>query len=107
MDDLGADPRLPVVSFTGSGPVGWAIRDRVPRKHVTLELGGNAAAIVCADWSSDADIDYAALRIAAFGMAMPASPVSRCSGSSPTGRSTSDWSNGSSNVFAAKCSAIQ
>lgn len=68
MDELVADPRLPVVSFTGSGPVGWAIRDRVPRKHVTLELGGNAAAIVCADWCSDADIDYAALRIAAFGM---------------------------------------
>ena len=35
----GKDPRLPVVSFTGSVPVGWAIRDRVPRKHVALELG--------------------------------------------------------------------
>ncbi len=57
------DPRLPVVSFTGSGPVGWSIRDRVPRKHVTLELGGNAAAIVCPDWT---DLDHAAQRIATF-----------------------------------------
>lgn len=64
--DLVTDPRLPVVSFTGSVPVGWSIRDAVPRKHVTLELGGNAAAVVCADWSSDADLDWAAARIATF-----------------------------------------
>ncbi|MEO3810134.1 aldehyde dehydrogenase family protein [Sphaerisporangium sp. B11E5] len=56
------DPRLPVVSFTGSGPVGFALKDRVPRKHVTLELGGNAAAVVLAD----ADLDWAAARIALF-----------------------------------------
>ncbi|MDQ7907748.1 aldehyde dehydrogenase family protein [Phytohabitans sp. ZYX-F-186] len=60
------DPRLPVVSFTGSGPVGYAIRDRVPHKHVTLELGGNAAALVCGDWSSLDDLDWAAQRIALF-----------------------------------------
>lgn len=65
---LVADPRLPVVSFTGSGPVGAQIRAAVPDKHVTLELGGNAAAVVCADWSSDADLDWAATRIATFGM---------------------------------------
>jgi aldehyde dehydrogenase (NAD+) len=63
---LTADPRLPVVSFTGSGPVGWSIKDSVPRKHVTLELGGNAAAVVCADYGSDTDLDWAATRIAAF-----------------------------------------
>lgn len=68
MDGLVTDPRLPVISFTGSGPVGWSILDRVPRKHVTLELGGNAAAVVCEDWSSDADLDLAARRIAALGM---------------------------------------
>ncbi|MEU1877510.1 aldehyde dehydrogenase family protein [Streptosporangium sp. NPDC020072] len=56
------DPRLPVVSFTGSGPVGYAIMDQVPRKHVTLELGGNAAAVVLAD----ADLDWAASRVALF-----------------------------------------
>ena len=63
---LVADHRLPVVSFTGSGPVGHAIREAVPHKHVTLELGGNAAAMVCADWNSDADLDFAAGRIATF-----------------------------------------
>jgi acyl-CoA reductase-like NAD-dependent aldehyde dehydrogenase len=68
MDALVDDPRLPVVSFTGSGPVGWRIRDRVPRKHVTLELGGNAAAVVCADWNTAADLQWAAERIATFGM---------------------------------------
>ncbi len=56
------DPRLPVVSFTGSAPVGYAILEAVPRKHVTLELGGNAAAVVLAD----ADLDWAASRIALF-----------------------------------------
>lgn len=56
------DPRLPVVSFTGSAPVGYAIADRVPRKRVTLELGGNAAAVVLAD----ADLDHAASRVALF-----------------------------------------
>jgi acyl-CoA reductase-like NAD-dependent aldehyde dehydrogenase len=65
---LVADPRLPVVSFTGSSPVGYAIREAVPHKHVTLELGGNAAALVCADWSSSDDLDWAAQRIATFGM---------------------------------------
>jgi aldehyde dehydrogenase (NAD+) len=60
---LTADPRLPVVSFTGSGPVGWSIKDAVPRKHVTLELGGNAAVVVAADYR---DLDWAAGRIATF-----------------------------------------
>ncbi len=64
---LVADERLPVVSFTGSGPVGWRIADAAARKHVVLELGGNAAAVVCGDYSSDADLDHAATRIATFG----------------------------------------
>ncbi|HVB28104.1 MAG TPA: aldehyde dehydrogenase family protein, partial [Mycobacteriales bacterium] len=59
---LAADPRLPVVSFTGSGPVGWALREANPRKHVLLELGGNAGVLVC----PDADLDRAADRIATF-----------------------------------------
>ncbi|MDP2288407.1 MAG: aldehyde dehydrogenase family protein [Actinomycetota bacterium] len=61
------DPRLPVISFTGSDVVGFAIQESVPRKHVTLELGGNAAAIVLADYSSEADLEWAASRIATFG----------------------------------------
>jgi acyl-CoA reductase-like NAD-dependent aldehyde dehydrogenase len=64
--DLVADPRLPVVSFTGSGPVGYAIQRQVPGKHVVLELGGNAAVVVCDDWSSDTDLEWAATRIANF-----------------------------------------
>ncbi|AXB49071.1 aldehyde dehydrogenase [Amycolatopsis albispora] len=62
---LVTDPRLPVVSFTGSVPVGWSIRESAPRKHVALELGGNAAAIVCPDWT---DLAFAAQRIATFAM---------------------------------------
>jgi acyl-CoA reductase-like NAD-dependent aldehyde dehydrogenase len=61
---LVTDPRLPVVSFTGSGQVGWSLMDAAPRKHVVLELGGNAAAVVLADWP---DLEGAAERIATFG----------------------------------------
>ncbi|KAA2262642.1 aldehyde dehydrogenase family protein [Solihabitans fulvus] len=66
--ELVRDPRLPVVSFTGSAEVGWGIRDAVPRKHIVLELGGNAAAVICADYTADADLASAAARIATFGM---------------------------------------
>jgi aldehyde dehydrogenase (NAD+) len=65
--ELVRDPRLPVVSFTGSVPVGWSIRDSVPRKHVTLELGGNAAVVVAPDQDDEA-LAYAASRIATFAM---------------------------------------
>jgi acyl-CoA reductase-like NAD-dependent aldehyde dehydrogenase len=63
MAALVADPRLPVISFTGSGPVGWSIQAQAPRKHVTLELGGNAAVVVNRDWP---DLSAAASRIALF-----------------------------------------
>lgn len=66
MPALVQDERLPVISFTGSGPVGWSIRDSVPRKHCTLELGGNAAAVVLPDWASEQDLEWAATRIATF-----------------------------------------
>jgi len=61
------DPRLPVVSFTGSEAVGYAIQASVPRKHAVLELGGNAAAIVLDDWSTPEDLEWATNRIATFG----------------------------------------
>ncbi|MGY1635859.1 aldehyde dehydrogenase family protein [Geodermatophilus sp. SYSU D00742] len=64
--ELTGDPRLPVVSFTGSGPVGWWLKETLPRKHVTLELGGNAAALVCADWDRGDDLARAAARVALF-----------------------------------------
>ncbi|MCW2758631.1 MAG: aldehyde dehydrogenase [Nocardioidaceae bacterium] len=63
---LVADPRLPVVSFTGSGPVGFSIQQQVPGKHVVLELGGNAAVFVAADYASEDDLDWASTRIANF-----------------------------------------
>jgi acyl-CoA reductase-like NAD-dependent aldehyde dehydrogenase len=64
---LVADPRVPVVSFTGSETVGFAIQAAVPTKHVVLELGGNAAAIVLDDYASEADLDWAVARIAMYG----------------------------------------
>lgn len=54
------DDRIKKLTFTGSPAVGWALKARAGRKRVTLELGGNAAVIVCAD----ADLAYAAERIA-------------------------------------------
>jgi acyl-CoA reductase-like NAD-dependent aldehyde dehydrogenase len=66
MPALVQDERLPVISFTGSEKVGYAIMDSVPRKHCTLELGGNGAAVVLADWASEEDLDWAAQRIATF-----------------------------------------
>jgi aldehyde dehydrogenase (NAD+) len=67
MGPLVRDERLPVVSFTGSGPVGQSILGSVPHKHVTLELGGNAAVVVCPDFSTDDNLDRAADRIAVYG----------------------------------------
>ncbi|MCZ3388370.1 MAG: aldehyde dehydrogenase family protein [Actinomycetia bacterium] len=66
MQALVADPRLPIISFTGSAPVGYAIREAVPHKHVVLELGGNAAAVVLEDFGAEQDIEWAAQRIAMF-----------------------------------------
>jgi acyl-CoA reductase-like NAD-dependent aldehyde dehydrogenase len=63
---LVADVRLPVVSFTGSDKVGFEIQKAVPSKHITLELGGNAAAVVLEDWNSEKDMAWAASRIATF-----------------------------------------
>ncbi|MFF2993417.1 aldehyde dehydrogenase family protein [Streptomyces sp. NPDC057950] len=66
MPALVQDERLPVISFTGSEKVGYAILDSVPRKHCTLELGGNGAAVVLADYASDEELDWAATRIATY-----------------------------------------
>jgi glyceraldehyde-3-phosphate dehydrogenase (NADP+) len=53
------DPRIRLLTFTGSPAVGWALKDRAGAKRITLELGGNAAVIV----HEDADPAYAAERI--------------------------------------------
>jgi acyl-CoA reductase-like NAD-dependent aldehyde dehydrogenase len=52
------DPRVRMISFTGSARVGWMIRERAPMKRVALELGGNAAAVV----EPDADLERAVAR---------------------------------------------
>ena len=67
MPALVADDRLPIISFTGSAPVGYSIQQAVPHKHVVLELGGNAAAVVLGDYSGESDLRWAAQRIAMFG----------------------------------------
>jgi len=45
------------ITFTGSAPVGWAIRSKVPHKKVNLELGSTAPLIVSddGDWEQAAD----------------------------------------------------
>jgi len=58
------DPRCRMVSFTGSPTVGWKVKQELPpEKKVTLELGGNAYALVC----DSADLDWAASRCVAGG----------------------------------------
>ncbi len=58
---LATDPRPQMLSFTGSAAVGWHLKSVAGRKKVTLELGGNAAAVV----HSDADLDWAVARTVA------------------------------------------
>lgn len=53
------DPRLRVLSFTGSAAVGWALKARAATKQVLLELGGDAAVIV----EPDIDLDEAMPRL--------------------------------------------
>ncbi|HEY8646141.1 MAG TPA: aldehyde dehydrogenase family protein [Gaiellaceae bacterium] len=52
-DALVADERVKLITFTGSGDVGWGIAARAPRKRVKLELGNATPAIVCADAPGD------------------------------------------------------
>lgn len=64
---MAQDARIKKVSFTGSPEVGWGLKTLLPTKRVTLELGGDASAIVL----EDADLDWTAKRCAlsAFGYA--------------------------------------
>lgn len=57
------DPRVRMITFTGSGRAGFAIRQRASSKRVTLELGGNAAVII----EPDADLEHAVKRCVAGG----------------------------------------
>jgi acyl-CoA reductase-like NAD-dependent aldehyde dehydrogenase len=60
-DVLVEDPRVALITFTGSGAVGWKLRERAPRKRVNLELGNATPVIV----EADADVQLAASRCAA------------------------------------------
>lgn len=57
------DPRVRLITFTGSAAAGWAIRAKAGTKRVVLELGGNAGVII----EADADIAWAAARCAVGG----------------------------------------
>ncbi|MFC0527123.1 aldehyde dehydrogenase family protein [Phytohabitans kaempferiae] len=54
--ELCAAPEVAVISFTGSAASGAAVARAAGAKRLVLELGGNAATIVC----EDADIPHAA-----------------------------------------------
>ncbi len=54
------DERFGVLSFTGSAKVGWHLKAVAGKKHVVLELGGNAGVFV----ANDADLPWAAARCA-------------------------------------------
>ncbi|PCI40648.1 MAG: aldehyde dehydrogenase [Elusimicrobia bacterium] len=60
-ETLVMDDRFAVLSFTGSADVGWKLKALNPRRHVVLELGGNASVII----AEDADLPLAAARCAA------------------------------------------
>jgi len=49
------DKRIKMLSFTGSPKVGWMLKELLPFKRVSLELGGDATCVV----AEDADIDTA------------------------------------------------
>ena len=55
------DPRVTMITFTGSSGVGYGLRERAARKKVSLELG-NATPVVI---EADADIEDAAAKMAA------------------------------------------
>jgi len=57
-EEMLGDPRVKKLSFTGSSDVGEHLERRAAGKKVTLELGGNAGAIV----HEDCDLQFAAKR---------------------------------------------
>src|SRR5262249_25718468 len=60
-DVLVEDERVKLITFTGSGAVGWKLRERAPRKRVNLELGNATPVIV----EADADLEEVTSKLAA------------------------------------------
>ena len=50
-------PDIAMITFTGSPEVGWGIRERAPRKEVSLELGNNSPVVIepDGDWRTAAE----------------------------------------------------
>src|SRR5688572_22549968 len=48
-DVLIEDDRVKLITFTGSGAVGWELKRRAPKKRVNLELGNATPVVVAAD----------------------------------------------------------
>jgi len=59
-DEIVADERVKLITFTGSGGVGWNLAERAHTKRVKLELGNATPAIVCADAPEDTAAKLAA-----------------------------------------------
>jgi acyl-CoA reductase-like NAD-dependent aldehyde dehydrogenase len=59
-DVLIDDERVKAITFTGSGPVGWKLRERAAKKRVNLELGNSTPVII----AEDADVPAAAAKVA-------------------------------------------
>jgi glyceraldehyde-3-phosphate dehydrogenase (NADP+) len=53
-----SDPRIRVLSFTGSATVGWQLKKLANDKKVLLELGGNAGVVI----DNDCDLEFAVNR---------------------------------------------
>ncbi|MCL5023366.1 MAG: aldehyde dehydrogenase family protein [Nitrospirae bacterium] len=54
-ESMVSDPRIKVLSFTGSASVGWQLKKLANEKRVLLELGGNAGVVI----DRECDLDYA------------------------------------------------
>jgi acyl-CoA reductase-like NAD-dependent aldehyde dehydrogenase len=59
-DVLVEDERVRMLTFTGSGDVGWTLRERAARKKVTLELGNSTPVLV----EADADLEDTTTKLA-------------------------------------------
>ena len=77
-DVLVDDERVKLITFTGSGAVGWGLAERAHRKRVKLELGNATPAIVCCDAPRGHGREARRQRASRS----PARAASRCSGSS-------------------------
>ena len=66
-DVLVEDERVKAITFTGSSGVGWGLKERAPKKKVSLELGNATPVIIAAD--ADVETAVAAMAANAFAFA--------------------------------------